>query len=84
MTVRTRTTIGKLPPYLFWNIDKRQFDANIYSAQLIQRVLEYGEMDDRCAVCDFYGLDRIVHDCKTVRTLRPEALSFVCLVIDTR
>ena len=51
---------------------------------MIQRVLEYGEMDDRCAVCDFYGLDRIAHDCKTVRTLRPEALSFVCLVIDTR
>ena len=84
MTERTRTLTDRLSSHLFWDIDREQFDADINSAQLIQRVLEYGELDDWCAVRDFYGLDRIANDCKTLRSLRPEALSFVCLVTDTK
>ena len=74
----------RLSPYLFWDIDREQFDAERHSAQLIQRVLEYGELDDWRTVRDYYGLDRIANDCKTLRTLRPEALAFVCLVTNTR
>lgn len=84
MTDRTRTITDRLSPHLFWDIDREQFDADTNSAQLIQRVLEYGEMSDWRAVRDFYGLDRIANDCKTLRSLRPEALSFVCLVTDTK
>ena len=84
MTDRTRSIAEKLSPHLFWDIDKEQFDADTHSAQLIQRVLEYGEMNDWRAVRDFYGLDRIASDCKTLRSLRPEALSFVCLLTDTK
>ena len=84
MTERTRTLTDRLSSHLFWDIDREQFDADINSAQLIQRVLEYGELNDWCAVRDFYGLDRIANDCKTLRSLRPEALSFVCLVTDTK
>ncbi|MCR5192740.1 MAG: hypothetical protein K6D59_05490 [Bacteroidales bacterium] len=73
-----------LSPYLFWDIDKEHFDAEKNSAQLIKRVLEYGELDDWHIICDHYGLERIANDCKTLRTLRPEALSFVCVVTDTR
>ncbi|MBP3763969.1 MAG: hypothetical protein J6I49_08875 [Bacteroidales bacterium] len=73
----------QLSPYLFWDIDKRDFNADKNSAQLIQRVLEYGELNDWRKVRDYYGLDRIASDCKTLRTLRPEALSFVCLVTGT-
>ena len=84
MTERTRTITDRLSPHLFWDIDREQFDADINSAQLIQRVLEYGELDDWRAVRDFYGLNRIASDCKTLRSLRPEALSFICLVTDTK
>ena len=73
-----------LSSYLFWDIDREQFDAERNSAQLIQRVLEYGELDDWRTVRDYYGLDRIARDCKTLRSLRPEALSFVCVVTGTR
>ena len=74
----------QLSPHLFWDIDKEQFDAERNSTQLIQRVLEYGELDDWYTVRDYYGLDRIARDCKTLRTLRPEALSFICVVTDTK
>lgn len=84
MTDRTRAITTKLSPHLFWDIDKEQFDADANSAQLIQRVLEYGELEDWRAVREFYGLDRIASDCKKLRSLRPEALSFVCLVTNTK
>ena len=83
-TAHSKQLADRLSPYLFWDIDREQFDAERNSAQLIQRVLEYGELDDWRTVRDYYGLDRIAHDCKTLRTLRPEALAFVCLVTNTR
>ena len=63
----TLRLIKRLSPHLFWDIDKEQFDAERNSAQLIGRVLECGELSDWCAVRDYYGLDRIAHDCKTLR-----------------
>ena len=79
-----RTITEKLSQHLFWDIDKEQFDADTHSAQLIHHVLEYGELDDWRALCDFYGLDSIASDSKTLRSLRSEALSFVYLVNDTK
>ena len=76
--------ISQLSPYLFWDIDLDVFDAEINSRQLIQRVLEYGQLEDWRFLCDFYGLERIVSDCKAMRTLDPKALSFVCAVSDTK
>ena len=80
----TKPLTESLSPYLFWDIDKDNFNADENSAQLIKRVLEYGELDDWRTICDYYGLERIANDCKTLRTLRPEALSFVCVVTDTK
>lgn len=76
--------IEQLSKHLFWDIDKRTFDLEKNSVQLIQRVLEYGELEGWCIVRDYYGLERIAHDCKRLRTLRPEALSFICLVTKTK
>ena len=80
----TQELTESLSQYLFWDIDKEHFNADENSAQLIKRVLEYGELDDWRTICDYYGLERIANDCKTLRTLRPEALSFVCVVTDTK
>lgn len=82
--MQTNTLIEQLSPHLFWDIDKQTFDLEKYSGQLIQRVLEYGELDDWRKIRDYYGLERIADECKKMRTLRPEALAFVCLVTDTK
>ena len=58
-------------------------DAERYSASLIQRVLEYGTLQDWRLTRDYYGMNRIVADCKKLRTLDPMALSFVCAMSDT-
>ena len=79
-----KTLISQLSPHLFWDIDINDFDAERNSAQLIQRVLECGELEDWRLINRFYGLDRIVSDCKSLRTLNPKALSFVCAISDTK
>ena len=79
-----RLEIEKLSPVLFWDIDREQFDPEKNSAQLIQHVLECGELDDWRMVRDYYGLDRIASDCRGLRSLSPEALAFVCNMTDTQ
>ena len=79
-----KSLTDNLSSYLFWDINKEYFNAEKNSAQLIKRVLEYGELNDWRTIRDYYGLDRIANDCKALRALRPEALSFVCVVTDTK
>lgn len=78
-----QTYILLLSPVLFWDIDRAQFDTERHSAQLIQRVLEYGTLNDWRLTRDYYGLDRIVSDCQRLRTLDPKALAFICAITDT-
>lgn len=78
-----KNLITGLSPHLFWDMDKQQLDVQLQSKQLIQRVLEYGNVADWRLVRDYYGLDRIVSDCKQMRTLDARALAFVCVVSQT-
>ena len=75
--------ISQLSPVLFWDIDREHMDVEAHSAGLIQRVLEYGTLQDWRLTRDYYGMDRIVADCKRLRTLDPMALSFVCAMSNT-
>ena len=75
--------IEKLSDSLFWDMDKSQLDVEAHSPGLIQRVLERGTLQDWRLTRDFYGMDRIVNDCKRLRTLDPMALSFICAMSDT-
>ena len=79
----TRTYISQLSPVLFWDMDKENLDTEQHSAGLIQRVLEHGTLQDWRLTRDYYGLDRIVADCKLLRTLDPMALSFICAMTNT-
>lgn len=75
--------IFNMSSYLFWDIDKSKLDIDKSYSYIIQRVLEYGEWDDWKAVLDYYGLPRIVEACKSMRTLDPKALAFICTISNT-
>jgi hypothetical protein len=62
---------------LFWDVDMSQLTMNAHSAYIIQRVLEYGQMNDWRLINRYYGLDKIVEDCKQMRSLDPVCLSFI-------
>lgn len=75
--------ISKLSPHLFWDIDISQADMDTCPAQIIQRVLEYGSLKDWRLIHSYYGLDKIVSVCKSLRTLDPKALSYICCISNT-
>ena len=51
---------------------------------IIQKILEYGTLDDWRAIRDYFGIYRIAEECMKLRTLSPKALSFVCAMSDTK
>jgi len=75
--------IQQLSPYLFWDMDKSKLDMDKHSAHLISRVLEHGQLKDWRLIRNYYGLDRVVAECKRLRTLDPMALSFICTISNT-
>lgn len=84
MNNNSMNLVKQLSQYLFWDIDMDLLDVEKNSSQLIQRVLEYGELEDWRKIRDFYGLARIADDCKKLRSLNPKALSFVCAITGTK
>ena len=75
--------ISKLSLYLFWDIDITKAEMDTCPAQIIQRVLEYGQWEDWQLIRSYYGLDKIVSICKSLRTLDPKALAYICCISNT-
>ena len=75
--------LSALSPHLFWDIDKNRADMDSCPSQIIQRVLEYGTLDDWKLILSYYGLDKIVSECRKLRTLDAKALSFICCISNT-
>lgn len=76
--------IDNMSKHLFWDVDVHEVDLQSHALWLIQRVLEYGEIEDWKIILDYYGLDRIVNACKNMRTLDKKALSFICCLSNTQ
>ncbi|WP_455663818.1 DUF6922 domain-containing protein [Phocaeicola sp.] len=79
----SKESISKLSPHLFWDIDIANADMDTCPAQIIQRVLEYGNLKDWHLIRNYYGLEKIVSVCQSLRTLDPKALAFICCISET-
>ena len=74
----------KINERILWDIDPKTLDMRTHKSWIIQRVLEYGEIEDWRAIYAYYGLNTIVSACKVMRTLDKRALSFICCLSNTR
>ena len=79
----SKECMSKFSKNLFWDVDTAQLSLDLHAAYVIQRVLEYGQMNDWRLINKYYGLDRIVEECKKMRTLDPVCLSFVSTISHT-
>lgn len=79
-----KENIEKLSPVLFWDIDKEQADLDKYPSFFIQRVLEYGNLNDWKILLNYYGKNRIASICKSLRTLDKRCLSYICTITNTQ
>ena len=75
--------LNSFSPNLFWDANPSELSMDDNRGYIIQRVLEYGEMNDWKLINRYYGLDLIVEECKKMRTLNPVCLSFICTISHT-
>lgn len=75
--------IISMSPHLFWDVDVNTLDMDKHQTYIVQRVLEYGLMDDWKKLKNTLGLEEIVHTCKNLRSLDPKALAFISLISKT-
>ena len=73
-----------LSPILFWDVDTAHFDIDKSAEWLIPRVLEYGNMSDWHFIKHYYGMEKITSICMDVRSLNPDAISFICCLSGKR
>lgn len=76
-------TIEQFTPNLFWDIAPDTFDIDRCPAQVVERVMERGEWNDWCLIRNYLGLQRIASVCKTLRTMSPESLNYICCLTNT-
>lgn len=77
-------TADNFSGYLFWDANRSEISLEEHAPYIIQRVLEYGSMNDWKLVYNYYGLEKIVNVCKRLRTLEPTSLSFICTISHTK
>jgi hypothetical protein len=65
---------------LFWDVEPEAIDFDKHRRWVVQRVLEYGRIEDWRAIRELYGLDSVVEAAQQVRTLDPKAHAFLCLI----
>ena len=78
-----RECISSLSKLLFWDIDIEQANMDSCPSHIIQRGLEYGNFNDWQIILLYYGLDKIVDECRKLRSLDPIALSFISSISQT-
>ena len=73
----------KLRKSLFWDVDIEKLDIDKYPAYVLQRVLEYGTWEEWKQFRSYYSMELIKETVMNLRTLRPDALSYIAIYTDT-
>ena len=73
-------TIDDFSQHLFWDVDLDGFDFEKHKAHLIQKVLEYGLINDWNLLKKVYGLDTIKEVSLKLRSLDAVTLSYLSAI----
>jgi hypothetical protein len=77
---KNKNLVTDLSPHLFWDVDRSRIDWGKNKKFIIQRVLEYGFMNDWHIIYSHYGMDDIAKTAMTIRDLDRKSLSFIALL----
>lgn len=75
--------LEKISPHLFWDVDVNKVDINRNKRWFVNRVLEYGLINDWKLIYDYYGIDKIAKIAKiamSIRGLSDKSMSFISLL----
>ena len=69
---------------LFWDVDRTMLDKDLSKKLIIERVLEYGLIEDWELLKKIYGLEEIKNTALILRSLDEVTLSFLCQLFDLK
>ena len=72
--------INDLSKHLFWDVDRSKLDFKKNKKSIIQRVLDYGLINDWRIIYDYYGINEIAETATTLRDLDKKSISFISLL----
>ena len=67
---------------LFWDVDINTLDVDKHSKFVLERVLQYGDLEDWKKVKNYYSFDYIKTMALNIRSLDPKTLSFIATYIN--
>ena len=74
--------ISKFSSHLFWDTDQSSVNPEEHKSFIVQRVLEYGLMEDWKELNRSLDIREIASCACELRTLEPRALHFISLLSD--
>jgi hypothetical protein len=69
--------IAQFSKHLFWDVNPDNLRLEQHKKQIVQRVLEYGMLEDWILLRKTYGLKDITDTAKTLRSLESTAMTFI-------
>lgn len=72
----------KLSKHLFWDADRSKLSFDRNEKLVVQRVLEYGLLEDWIILRDYYGVERIAEIAMTIRDLDSISANFIATLAD--
>ena len=72
--------IENLSKHLFWDVNVFELDFSKNKKQIIQRVLDYGLIQDWQIIYNYYGINEITKTALTIRDLDKKSISFISLL----
>ena len=80
MIDRSKMILSKLSPHLFWDVDREKIDIDGSMHYIINRVLEYGLINDWVIIYKHYGIDQIADIAIQLNDLDDKTLSFIAML----
>jgi len=67
-------------PHLFWDVEPSKIDFDKHKAWVIQRVLEYGLMNDWKLIHQYYGINEIAQTVMNLKDIDKKSASFISVL----
>ena len=80
MIDKTKTIMNKLSPHLFWDVYMEKIGLDRSMRYIINRVLEYGLIEDWVIIYKHYGIDQIADIAMQLKDLDDKTLSFIAML----
>jgi hypothetical protein len=72
--------INELSPHLFWDVEREKIKFNKNKKWIVQRVLEYGLLNDWVLIYKYYGIEEIAQIVMKMKNLERKSITFISVL----